>query len=210
MDRNDNPNDHFAATVDANNLLGKECPVCGACFDSSAQFCPEHNSEKTVSLPVQYVIEGRYRLIKQIGKGGMGAVYEAVDLPHNRLTAIKIILGAFFDQETVRRFEREARASEQLRHPNIVAVYGYGQIGTRGAYLIMERVQGATLRALLNQQEKIRPDIAADWFDQLLEGLKVAHQAGIIHRDLKPENVFIAPQPNGKDLITRSSSFVLN
>jgi tRNA A-37 threonylcarbamoyl transferase component Bud32/GAF domain-containing protein len=183
------------------NLL-KECPTCGACYDSSAEHCKKDQTELNLSLPVDRTIEGKYRLEQLIGRGGMGAVYEATDLRLNRMVAIKIMTGSLFgDRTALLRFEREAQASAKLKHPNIMTVYDYGGIGAEGAFLVMEFMDGSTLRAELNRMGKINPITAADWFDQLLKGVRTAHEAGIIHRDLKPENVLLTKDAEGKTLV---------
>ena len=173
--------------------LVKECPACGACYDSTSETCDKDQREITLSLPVERTIDTKYRLEKMIGRGGMGAVYEATDLRLNRRIAIKIMLGNMFgDRVALRRFEREAQASARLNHPNIISVYDYGGIRTDGAYLVMELVRGFTLRSELQRAGRLDPQTAAVWFTQLLEGVNAAHQAGVIHRDLKPENVLIS------------------
>jgi tRNA A-37 threonylcarbamoyl transferase component Bud32 len=173
--------------------LVKECPACGACYDSTSETCDKDRRELTLSLPVERTIDSKYRLEKLIGRGGMGAVYEATDLRLNRRIAIKIMLGNMFgDRVALRRFEREAQASARLNHPNIISVYDYGGIRTDGAYLVMELVRGFTLRSELQRAGRLDPQTAAVWFTQLLEGVNAAHQAGVIHRDLKPENVLIS------------------
>lgn len=183
------------------NLL-KECPRCGACFDSAARACDGDGTELTLTLPVERAIDGKYRLDRRIGKGGMGAVYEATDLRLNRKIAIKIMVGSLFgNREALRRFEREARASAHLNHPNIVALYDFGMIGQDGAYLVMERVYGSTWRAELERRERLAPEVAADWFNQLLNGLRTAHEAGVVHRDLKPENALVTPLQGSGELI---------
>lgn len=171
------------------NLL-KECPDCGACFDGAVDRCLADGRLLALSLPVPRTIDGKYRLDRQIGKGGMGAVYEARDLRLERVVAVKILLGpAFGQQSALRRFRREARATAHVSHPNIVALYDYGSLEGDGAYLVMERLEGVTLRAELEARTSLPPALAADWFDPLLDGLAAAHARGIIHRDLKPENV---------------------
>src|ERR1700730_4115105 len=135
-----------------------------------------------------------------IGRGGMGAVYEATDVRLNRRIAIKIMLGNMFgDRVALRRFEREAQASARLNHPNIITVYDYGAIRTDGAYLVMELVRGTTLRSELQRTGGLDPKTAAAWFTQLLEGVNAAHQAGVIHRDLKPENVLISSDASTRE-----------
>jgi len=184
------------------NLL-RECPSCGACYDTSEQVCSKDRSNLTLTAPVERTIEGKYRLEQLIGKGGMASVYRATDLRLARQVAVKIMTGNLFgDQDSLRRFEREARASAKLSHPNIVAVYDYGRTGVaEGAYLVMELVPGATLRSELVHAGFLSPPVAADWFDQVLDGVKAAHSAGVIHRDLKPENILVIKSELNRTLI---------
>jgi GAF domain-containing protein len=171
------------------NLL-KECPACGKCFDNTAECCDRDGHDLTTSLPVQRTIEDKYRLEQLIGKGGMGAVYEAHDLRLRRTVAVKIMVGRAFGQQTaLRRFQREARAAASLSHPNIVSIFDFGQLEGEGAYLVMERLNGITLRGKLDRDGPMPPSLAAEWFEQLLQGLAAAHAQGILHRDLKPENI---------------------
>ncbi len=173
--------------------LVKECPVCGACYDSSAIRCQHDGAELALTLPVERVIEGKYRLERLIGKGGMGAVYQAQDLRLDRTVALKVMTGATFgNAAAIRRFTREARASARLDHPNIVRVHDCGELGASGAYLVMEYVTGATWRAHLRRAGNFQPLIATGVLDQLMAGVEAAHRAGIVHRDLKPDNILIA------------------
>lgn len=182
--------------------LVRECPSCGACFDSSAELCETDHTELTLSLPVERTIEGKYRLDRLLGRGGMGAVYEAMDLRLDRKVAIKIMLGSMFgDRTALRRFEREARASARLNHPNIITAYDYGVTGAEGAYLVMEMVNGFNMRSAIEKEQVIAPAVAAGWFDQVLEGMKSAHKSGIVHRDLKPENILISRTEDESALI---------
>ncbi len=183
------------------NLL-KECSACGACFDSTVQFCPKDRSELTLSLPIERTIEARYRLDHVVGRGGMGAVYEAMDLRLSRRVAVKILSGNLFgDSASLRRFKREAQILAKLSHPNIVGIHDYGELSTEGAYLVMDLVEGETFAAVRKREGRITPRTAAEWFDQVLEGVGAAHQAGVIHRDLKPENILIARHENKLDKI---------
>lgn len=183
------------------NLL-KECPTCGVCFDSSVELCNADGSELRLTLPVERVIEERYRLEKLLARGGMGAVYEAIDLRLNRKVAVKILRGSMFgDPVALRRFNREARTLARLNHPNIVVAHDYGELHTEGAYLVMDLVGGESLGTVLKREGRIPAQEAAEWFDQVLEGIKAAHTAGIIHRDLKPENILITRHENGQPLL---------
>jgi len=172
--------------------LVKECPSCGRCYDASAAACTNDGSELSLSLPVERTIDGRYRLDRLIGKGGMGAVYEAADLKLNRAVAVKVMTGRLFgDTAALRRFSREAQASARLVHPNIVRLYDYGELSAEGAFLVLELVQGVTWRRMLSEKGALAPDSASVLFEQLMAGIEAAHSAKIIHRDLKPDNVII-------------------
>ena len=129
---------------------------------------------------------------------GERSVYEAEDLRLPRPVAIKFLIWRIFGEQTaLRRFEREARLCAQLTHPNVVTVFDYGTLPTAGAYLVMERLYGVTLRDELTRIGRLQPEAAAEVFDQILEGIKAAHARGIIHRDLKPENVLIVDVDSG-------------
>ncbi len=191
------------ALLDRGELnLVKECPECGACFDSSALTCALDGSPLAAPAMLERVIDGKYRLEQRIGAGSFGTVYEARDVRLKRKVAIKAITGAVLaNKAALRRFEREAQAAARLNHRNIVAVYDYGAVRPEGAYLCMDHVSGATWRSELRRSGFIAPTILAEWLDQLLEGLSAAHQQGVIHRDLKPENILIAFQENGPGLV---------
>ena len=183
------------------NVL-KECPTCGSCYDAASAVCPSDGTELTLSLPVERTIEGKYRLERLIGKGGMGAVYEATDLRLARSVAVKVMLGrAFGDRQALRRFEREAQACARLTHPNIITVFDFGAVGADGAFLVMELVQGRTLRIELERRGQLPAAVAATWFEQICEGVAAAHQRQVIHRDLKPENVVIATTATGGETV---------
>jgi GAF domain-containing protein len=189
--------------------LLKECPRCGACYDGAAEVCSSDGATLTLPLPLSRVLEKRYRLDQLIGRGGMGAVYEARDMQLDRTVAVKILLGRDFgDPKALRRFHREARAAARLNHPNIVSVYDFGPVEGQGAYLVMERIYGITLRDVLERDRVIAPALAADLFAQLLDGIAAAHSEGVVHRDLKPGNV-IAQQSGAPAFMVKILDFGL-
>lgn len=133
---------------------------------------------------------GPYRIVSQLGSGGMGEVYRARDARLGRYVAIKVVLEAFSnDADRVRRFEQEARAASMLNHPNILAIY---DVGTHNGtpYVVSELLAGETLRNRLIDGALSRRK-AIDYALQIVEGLAAAHEKGITHRDLKPENLFV-------------------
>jgi hypothetical protein len=189
--------------------LVKECPRCGRCYDGGVQrLCADDGAELAASLPIARTLVSRYRLDRLLGRGGMGAVYEATDLNLGRAVAVKVLLGhRFLNRAAVRRFEREARASAKLNHPNIISVHDFGALEGDGAFLVMELVHGVTLRRELKRLGRLDPRTAARYFRQVVEGVKAAHGAGVVHRDLKPENILI--QREGGDRAIKILDFGL-
>ncbi len=176
-------------------VLLTECPRCKECHDTSLKLCPKDGAELELTLPVERVISGRYRLDRRLGAGGMGVVYQALDLRLNKAVALKIMIGELFgNQAAFMRFKREARAVALLRHPNIVGVHDFGQLPAGGAFLVMDLVRGLSWRQHLKSSQRLRPEQVALWIEQLCSGVAAAHGSGVIHRDLKPENVFIAEE----------------
>jgi serine/threonine protein kinase len=147
------------------------------------------------------LLDGRYRLDRVLGRGGMGTVFEAFDLRLHRQVAVKLVhAGRTANPAWLRRFGREARALARLNHENIVLTYDFGVVDDEVAYLVMEFVRGTTLRTEIDRGP-IPPATAALWFWGLLEGVKAAHAAGIVHRDLKPENLLISRPQDGRTQI---------
>jgi serine/threonine protein kinase len=138
------------------------------------------------------LVAGRYRIEAPLGAGGMGTVYRGVDVRGGRPVAVKAVLGDLAtDAAAVRRLEREAAASTFVRHPNVVEVLALDRVDGGGLALVMELVDGPTLRAAL-AGGALAPRRALVIARQILLGLGLAHATGIVHRDLKPENVMLA------------------
>ena len=141
------------------------------------------------------IIDDKYRIVKQIGLGGMGAVYLAVHEGTGRLVALKVITPELMtDELVVERFKREARATGQLRHPHIVNVTDFGFASTDGeqlAYLVMEHLVGQTLAELLDAKRRLSLALTVEIFQQTCAAVEEAHRLGIIHRDIKPENIWL-------------------
>jgi len=139
---------------------------------------------------------GNYRVHAKIGQGGMGAVYAAVHKQIGRRAAIKILHGPLAGTaDYAARFLNEARAVNMLRHPGLVEVFDFGQLSDGTLYIIMEFLEGESLRGLLRNQGKLPEEEAKDLALQMGQALLAAHNKGIIHRDLKPENVMLVPDP---------------
>ncbi|MCO5970552.1 serine/threonine-protein kinase [Actinoallomurus soli] len=152
------------------------------------------------------LLGGRYRVVRQLGEGGMGQVWEAQDETLGRNVAVKVISllagGGSRGDEARARFLREARITAQLQHANIVTIHDLGETGAgneRVPFLVMELLRGEGLDAMLRRGAVALPD-AARWGAQIGDALADAHNAGIMHRDIKPSNILITPSGNVKVL----------
>ncbi|RME14409.1 MAG: serine/threonine protein kinase, partial [Bdellovibrio sp.] len=142
---------------------------------------------------------GPYKIIKKIGEGGMGTVYEAVEDLLGRRVALKFITREYEEkkEELLKRFYIEAKALAQVHHPNIVTIYSIGEFEGE-PYIAMEYVQGKTLKEYLRKKGSFSLEEAIPIFLQLLKAVKALHDRGIIHRDLKPHNIIIQDDGTAK------------
>ena len=136
-------------------------------------------------------LDGRYEIHELLGVGGMAVVYRAYDTIDDRMVAIKILKDEFSgNSEFLRRFRNESKAIAVLSHPNIVKVYDVS-FGDRMQYIVMEYVDGITLKEYLDQQKEVRWKEAIHFTVQILRALQHAHEKGIVHRDIKPQNIML-------------------
>ncbi|MDQ7793669.1 MAG: Stk1 family PASTA domain-containing Ser/Thr kinase [bacterium] len=138
------------------------------------------------------LVSKRYQLLERIGDGGMATVYRGEDILLERRIAVKVLKPPLVaDEEFLRRFRREARAAASLSHPNIVNVYDVGQEGDLH-YIVMEHVEGRTLKDLIREHGRVAPGDAVFLAAQIARALEHAHASGLVHRDIKPHNILIA------------------
>src|SRR4030095_16311484 len=135
---------------------------------------------------------GKYQIVEQIGRGGMGAVYKANDPLLKRAVALKVISENVNESDELRALcFREAKACAQLSHPNIITIYDLGEDSGR-LFIVMEYLEGEELRQVISQRRDLALESKLALMVQVCEGLAYAHQKGIVHRDIKPGNVFIS------------------
>lgn len=147
------------------------------------------------------VFDGTYEIISRIGKGGMGSVYKAYHRHLDRFVAMKVLrLQASQNQHEVQRFRQEARALHLLSHPNIVSCYAFG-IHEDHCYLVMDLIEGTTLREDVETHGPLSADRFRQIFRQVLSALRHAHENGIVHRDLKPDNIMLVSEGSDTDVV---------
>jgi len=178
------------ATLPRADIL-EECPQCGLCYDSDSTQCKREGA-RLVPVILPRLLEGRYNLERRLGRGGMGTVYCASDKLLERLVAVKVIREDLVGSaEAAERFRREARAAASFAHPNVVTVHDFGVASGTRAFLVMEMLEGLTLREKLRSQKRLPTARLLGISRDVCAALTAAHRRHLVHRDLKPENIFL-------------------
>lgn len=194
-------------------MIERICPQCG--MRTQEPTCPTHHCPTVVqvsggleTLPRGAVVGGRYRIVRQIGKGGFGAVYLASHQATQQELVLKVLKPDLSEDPTqVQRFFNEARASSQLSHPHTVRVFDFGQTDSGLLYIAMERLHGKELaHALKESGGTLAPMRAVRIAIGVLKSLAEAHHAGLVHRDLKPDNIFLC-RVHGEDEFVKVIDF---
>ncbi|MBX3275584.1 MAG: serine/threonine protein kinase [Sandaracinaceae bacterium] len=180
------------------------CPQCGVRFEEAIQFCPNDGSptyevqsrEEAPRDPLLgLVVDGRYRIEKQIGEGGMGVVYMATHTVLQKKLALKVLRGdGSKDAEVVQRFMQEAQAATSIGHQNIIDISDFGRLTDGSVYFVMEYLEGASLSEMISTGGSVPVRTAVHIIRQIASALEAAHSRGIVHRDLKPDNIFVIKQ----------------
>jgi formylglycine-generating enzyme required for sulfatase activity len=171
------------------------CPACRSEYPAGWKRCPTDEAQLLSGPTI-----GKYRIDRLLGAGGMGAVYRAENPDTRAEVAVKLLHGGAAGEEQARtRFQREAAAVAALRTRHVVSIYDFGADVDGTLYLVMELLEGHTLRREIARPPATMPLARVHLaFDGMLRGLGAAHRAGIVHRDLKPENVFLAATDDGE------------
>lgn len=205
-----------------------QCPTCGRRYPPNVQVCPEDDTplradatvaessaaaafaafaepkhQTSAEALIGTVLDGKYRLDAPLGAGGMGTVFRAMHLLIERPVAVKVLNPRLVsDPAAQERLRREARAAGRLRHTNAVAVTDFGQTSEGVVYIVMELLEGISLRDLLTTRNApLEPELAVEIMLQAAAAVAAAHEAGIIHRDLKPGNIFILERKNNLPIV---------
>jgi eukaryotic-like serine/threonine-protein kinase len=174
------------------------CPRCGRCYAPEERTCEADHQTLVPESGVPRTIEEKYVITRLLGRGGMGSVYLATQKRLNRPVAIKVLLSHLVGSSSMRtRFEREARIVARLRHPAIVTIHDFGLLPSGHAYLVMEHLDGETLRKTIMSGPQPLEDVV-NVLRPVGDAVDAAHRAGVIHRDLKPENIMIVSDHDGR------------
>jgi serine/threonine-protein kinase len=147
----------------------------------------------STSIPQGTILSGKYRVVRELGRGGMAAVYEATNVDIGKRVAIKLLAVHLAASHTVvERFLREARAVSQIRSPHICDVYDAGRLEDGTPFLVLELLEGESLYDTMVRERQMAPTLTLAVILQVCRGLAKAHESGIVHRDLKPENIFLS------------------
>jgi serine/threonine protein kinase len=192
--------------VDEKDDMVAYCPECGTEYDGHFNACPEDGTklyhyraaEKDNDPLIGIEIDGRFRIERVLGEGGMGKVYRAVQLSVDRPVALKVLHRAVGkNKEFIQRFLREARVISGFKHPNIVTLVDFGQDPHHDLlYLVMEMLDGGDLAGLL-ERGRLRVALAVEIALQVCAALSEPHANGVVHRDLKPENLMLVVTSDG-------------
>ena len=188
----------------------KSCPTCGTRFSEPVSFCPNDGTPtqevSDAGPPVDpllgRVIDGRYRVEKGIGEGGMGIVYLTTHAVLGKRMALKVLRGEMAkDAEVVQRFMQEAQSATSIGHPNIIDISDFGRLPDGSVYFVMEFLDGESLSHMISRGGSIPTATAIHIVRQIAGALEAAHARGIVHRDLKPDNIYLVKQGNEANFV---------
>lgn len=176
--------------------------VCCSLVARPSPFLMVRSQDVVPAVPTNAVgpgdeLDGRYRLERVLGEGGMGIVFEATQLGLDRRVAVKVLRSSASSHASV-RLRREAKSLVQLESDHVARVLDLGELAEIGPYLVMELLEGSDLREVLKERPQLPVDEACWYVAQACVGVAAAHRVGIIHRDLKPANLFLARDSAGQ------------
>src|SRR4051812_43936330 len=179
----------------------KNCPVCGKKYSDTSTLCPIDAAvlQRRDDPLIDQTLASKYLIEKLIKRGGMGSVYLGKHVLMDKTVAIKVLRPSLaLDDDVVRRFSREAKAASRISHPHAVSVTDFGESEDGVVFLVMEYLDGRTLKETIKAEGPMRLDGVIEIVKQVGGALDAAHEQGVVHRDLKSDNIMIAQHSGGE------------
>jgi serine/threonine-protein kinase len=184
----------------------KSCPECYSEYDDAQDICPDDSTALRVierDPLVGQKLSDRYEIVSVIGRGGMGVVYKVRQEYMDRFMAIKMLHSHMVaDSEAVKRFFREAKTVSQVKHHHIITLYDFGMSKLGQPYLVMDYLEGVSLKTEIKDNGPVSIERAANIYAQVCDALASAHSVNLVHRDLKPENIMLTVSGGMEDWVT--------
>jgi len=183
----------------------KLCTECFREFPDEVELCPQDEVTLAAVEPDPLIgtrLQERYEIQSVLGRGGMGVVYKARHEQMDRTVAIKMLHSHMVsDADAMKRFHREAKAVSRVKHPNSITLYDFGVSGSGQPFIVMDYIEGTSLKRLIKQQGRLSLGQIEHIFAQVCAALSCAHEQGVIHRDLKPENIMLTSRAGDQEWV---------
>lgn len=176
------------------------CPTCALVIPITATTCPQDGTPHDVQEQLDDLFSTNYEFLGTIGTGGMSVIYKARQLLLDKTVAIKMLHSHLLNENSIMRFQREAKAASSMKHPNVIAVHDFGISKQGQPYMVMDFIDGKTLAELLSERGALPLPEAMDIFLAVCAALEHAHQNHLLHRDLKPSNIMLRDREDGYDV----------
>ncbi|MBS1954529.1 MAG: protein kinase [Cyanobacteria bacterium SZAS-4] len=176
------------------------CPACALVIPITATTCPQDGTPHDVQEQLDDLFSTNYEFLGTIGTGGMSVIYKARQLMLDKTVAIKMLHSHLLNENSIMRFQREAKAASSMKHPNVIAVHDFGISKLGQPYMVMDFIDGKTLAELLSERGALPLPEAMDIFLAVCGALEHAHQNNLLHRDLKPSNIMLRETEDGYDV----------
>ncbi|CAN5353707.1 hypothetical protein BH10CYA1_BH10CYA1_17490 [soil metagenome] len=203
MDKQDSTVDESAAEPVSDTVRAMPnwtCPTCGLVIPITAATCPQDGTPHDAQAQLNDLFSSNYEFLGTIGTGGMSVIYKARQLMLDKTVAIKMLHSHLLNENSIMRFQREAKAASSLKHPNVIAVHDFGISKQGQPYMVMDFIDGKTLAELIRERGAFPLPEAMDIFLAVCAALEHAHQNNLLHRDLKPSNIMLRPCNDGYEV----------
>lgn len=189
---NDDENTLVSQTTSRSVTPARACPKCGLIVADTTSVCPQDGTQIFEAPQYEHLLSNKYEFMTVTGSGGMSVVYKARSYETGQVVAIKMLHSLLMNEQSLKRFQQEAKAITSLQHPNIINVHDFGVSEHGQPYMVMDFIDGDTLADVIKEKGGLSLEDSLHRFIQLCDALEHAHDNGVLHRDLKPSNIMIS------------------